>query len=428
MPDRINEIIIKIQQNKLEEAEKLFVEWTKELQKENVEVISQSGYTFAQLGFVDYAKEIYTIGRHQFPNETIWDLLEGELAIDDGALEDALDHLLVIPESSPAYIDSLLLQADAYQMLGLPEVSFVKLQEANQLSPEQSAIQFGMAELKFEQGEFQDAIHLYDALLKQDIPSEMLDTVNSHYSYAQAWNGDFESASERLDAIPDDKKTEEQKEQLAFYAYQLEQMEKANILFDALYSDNQLSDDYLPLFAEVKYKLYEYDKSKEILDVAISKNPFQAPLLVQKAELEEKLGNYDAAYELLEEAIDLDPDYTQAHLKMLRLAVDAKKFTFAKQLIIDLDREDFVDLSYDWLKAKTFAGLEEWETADEFYDSAYLTQQGNMSFMEDYLMYLQEGSRWDKIGTLLERHPGLRQTPALSAIIETYEVWLNEQW
>lgn len=40
------------------------------------------------------------------------DFIEGELALDNGQVEESIDELLKITPESPLYVDALLLQAD----------------------------------------------------------------------------------------------------------------------------------------------------------------------------------------------------------------------------------------------------------------------------------------------------------------------------
>lgn len=53
-------------------------------------------------------------------------------------------------------------------MYNLPEVALVKLSEARELAPNQPVILYGIAELRFQQGEFQQALPLYERLLKSE--------------------------------------------------------------------------------------------------------------------------------------------------------------------------------------------------------------------------------------------------------------------
>lgn len=423
MANKQEKVISYIQSNQLDKADQAFDELLGALKQSNSQVIAENGYQFAQLGMVDYAKRLYDLGKELFPNEEIWGILMGELMVDNGDLEAALDALLSISNQSDYYLNSLLLQADAYQMLALPEVALVKLTEAAEIAPEEKAIAFGLAELEFDQGHFQEALPLYKNLLADasGLNADALAKIRDHYAYALTWLGDWETATDLLESIPEKDRSTNIKQQLAFNYYQLANYEKANSIFQQLNEDEQLSDDFLPLFATTKTHFYEYEEAKELLQAAIAKNPFHAPNYLQAAEIDEKLGNKESAFKLLEQAVDLDPDYSLAQLKMLELAIDQEDYDLARGLMMDMDRQDFVDPHYAWLKAKVYQEIDIFDQAKGFYDEAYDNLADNLSFIEDYFAFLQEMGDWKKIGELLKDHPNYRQAMSLQMIIARYE-------
>lgn len=428
MSDKLNDVITHIQRNELEAADNSFKELKEILKEEDIETIASSGYALQQLGFIHYAQEIYSIGKANYPEEESWALLEAELLIDDGQIEKAIDQLLTIPTDSSLYVASLLSLADAYQLISLPEVSFQKLQEARQLAPDQFAIVFGMAELKYEQGDFSDAIPLYNELFEfKDLPSQLKEQADGHYIDSLAWAGDVEAATEALERIPADKRTIKQRQQLAFYYYRLEAYEKAETLLKELYDDDALNADLLSLYAQVKTMSYNYEEALDLVDEALEKDPYGVALYTMKAEIAEKMGNYDTAFNALESASDLDPDNIEARVKMLEYAVAANKLSLAKGLITDLENENFVDPHVDWLKAKTFQLEEDYPAAEESYQSALAFLQDNLSFMEDYLSFLQETGNWSKIGQVFANNPNLTMQPSLATIYERYNAWKLDQ-
>jgi tetratricopeptide (TPR) repeat protein len=74
-----------------------------------------------------------------------------EIAMENDQIDEAFDYLDRISSESPFYPRALLISADLYQLIGIPEVSEAKLVEAQKLLPQESLIRFALAELYFQQ-------------------------------------------------------------------------------------------------------------------------------------------------------------------------------------------------------------------------------------------------------------------------------------
>lgn len=427
MDNLVNEFISYIQQNQPAKANEIFEKLLDQLATASSEEIAHTGYQLAQLGFVDYANEIYTLGEDRFQTEDSWVLLKGELALDNGQVEEAIDELLKIKPESDLYVDALLLQADAYQMYNLPEVALVKLNEARQLAPNQPVILYGIAELQFQQGEFQQALPLYERLLgSEETPEELLDVIEEHFTYAKAATGDFEEAIELIEATPEADRTVGQREQLAFYYVETENFEKANTILEALHEDGKLSENLLALFATVKNSFHDHDGALEMIDQAIQVNPYDARLYFQKAQFAQQIGNLETAEEALELAIDIDPEYGQALELLLQLFIDEENYGTARALIQDMDEQGIEFDRYVWMKAKVFQELEEFEYADQAYQDAYKELKDDHSFLQDYFIFLREAGNWQQIKAAFDAQPSLAQVPEFQNTYERLQEWLAE--
>lgn len=428
MDQLVNEFISYIQQNQQDKANEVFEKILDKLNTESSDVIAQTGYALAQLGFIDHTNEIYTLGEERFQEEDSWKLLKGELALDNGQVEEAIDELLKINPDSPIYVDALLLQADAYQMYNLPEVSLVKLTEARQLAPNQPVILYGIAELRFQQGEFQQALPLYERLLESETtPDALIDTIEEHFTYAKAATGNFEEAIELIEATPDSDRTQAQREQLAFYYVETENFEKANTILESVYEDGKLSENLLAIYAKVKNAFHDHEGALELIGEAIQANPYEARLYLQKAEYAQQIGNIETAREALESALDIDPDYGQALVLLLQLLIDEENFGTARALIQDIDEQGIEFDRYVWMKAKVFQELEEFDFAEQAYQDAYKELKEDYSFLQDYFGFLREAGYWRQIQSVFESQPGLSQILEFQDTYESLQDWLADQ-
>ena len=146
----------------LDHADKYF---KKALREDPAEVLVELGQYLESIGFLPQAQEIYEKVRFDFPEVNV---NLAQIAAEDGDIEEAFLYLDAIPEDSDDYLSALIVKADLYQMEGLTDVARDKLLEASQLSDD-SLIIFGLAEMEFELGNFEQAIQYYAKLDNRDL-------------------------------------------------------------------------------------------------------------------------------------------------------------------------------------------------------------------------------------------------------------------
>ncbi|MBC7032059.1 peptide-binding protein, partial [Salmonella enterica subsp. enterica serovar Enteritidis] len=103
--------------------------------------------------------------------------------------------LYSVPEGSSAYLDSLLVQADYYQTSGLIETAKDKLLQALKIAPEEDAVKFGLAELDYLSGDYEQALALYEDLIqRQNVFGEI--DLNQRLFATNAKLGNYEKAAD----------------------------------------------------------------------------------------------------------------------------------------------------------------------------------------------------------------------------------------
>lgn len=95
-------------------------------------------------------------------------------------------------------MSALIVKADLYQMEGLTDVARDKLLEASQLSDD-SLIIFGLAEMEFELGNFEQAIQYYAKLDNRDLLATTGVSTYERIGKSYASLGKFEAAREFLE-------------------------------------------------------------------------------------------------------------------------------------------------------------------------------------------------------------------------------------
>ena len=139
----------------------------KALDSDEPEILASLAENLVGLGFTDLAKEVYRSLIARFPKEDLFKIYLAEILLNDGKDEDALTLLYGVKPDSAAYLDSLLVQADYYQSNGLLETAYKKLLEAAKISPDEDVVKFGLAELDYLSGRYEQALTRYQDLLKR---------------------------------------------------------------------------------------------------------------------------------------------------------------------------------------------------------------------------------------------------------------------
>lgn len=119
------------------------------LRKDEPEILASLAEELQSLGFLEEAKRILEKLLKDFPEEDIFYLSLAEIAIENDDIDGAFEYLERIQPESENYLESLLVIADLYQVLGIPEVSEAKLLQAKTIAPEEPLITFALAELHF---------------------------------------------------------------------------------------------------------------------------------------------------------------------------------------------------------------------------------------------------------------------------------------
>lgn len=139
------------------------------LRKDEPEILASLAEELQSLGFLEEAKRILEKLLKDFPEEDIFYLSLAEIAIENDDIDGAFEYLERIQPESENYLESLLVIADLYQVLGIPEVSEAKLLQAKTIAPEEPLITFALAELHFSANQLGEAINDYSLLQKQGL-------------------------------------------------------------------------------------------------------------------------------------------------------------------------------------------------------------------------------------------------------------------
>lgn len=412
-----------VRDNNLEKAQIFFEKsLNKSKHDHNAEELAAFAEALHQAGFLEEAKMAYEFLKKMSPEFEEWDLFLAEIYIDQNKTEEALDILLQFDRGSDLYPHVLLMLADAYQTMGLYEVSEHKLLEASKVLPEEPVIQYALAKLYQASGEYPKAITIFKKLIRDD--TQDLWSENLFILLSDCYNaiGEFEEAVKYLEQVPEEEHTSDSLFQLGFAYLQMKEFVRASQIFqDLLEKDPYYMSVYLYLSKALEEE-HLLNEAMTAIEKGIEINPYQSEYYVEAANLSLKLNNQNQAEDYLNKAIQLEPESTEAILLKVDFLLERENY---EEVIQFLDDPSIIRLpEHSWQLAKAYNGMEDFGKAAELYSKAYLDLSDNLTFMEEYLVFLQEEGQTKKMIQILDL--ALLLDPENEYFLELKEKLLNE--
>src|SRR5699024_7961106 len=175
------------------------LELTQALENDDLEVLEALGEELLSIGFLEEAQQVFETLKNKDTTSIVYNLPLAEIAIENDQIETAFDLLETVPKEDERYPEALLLLADLYQVLGIPEVSENKLLVAARIIPEEPLIQFALAELYFSMDRFSEAEGLYQQLLLEGVDTFSGISITERIGTALTMQGKFEEAVQILE-------------------------------------------------------------------------------------------------------------------------------------------------------------------------------------------------------------------------------------
>lgn len=345
-----------------------------------------------QAGYIELAKKVIENLLEKNPKHYDLYIPLAEIAIEDNDIEKAFELLDSIPQDSDTYVQALIVLADLYQMLGVPEVSEQKLLEAKKQAND-PIIDFALAELYYSNGDFEKAKSLYTQLLEQG--QEQLAGISLEERIADILVnlGQFEESVPLLEKLTEQHSDQSQLQfLLALSYYNTDQDEKAMGIFKQLLEDNpELSAVYYYL-AELLLKDNQLDATLQTAEQGLKYEPMNIGLYTLVAEVAYRQHDVKTAEEYLKQALEIE-DFNggdQARLALATMYVNEERGEEAIELLKDSNE---MDGYAHWLMAQAYRQEEEYEEAMKHYEEARHDMDHDLAFMKDYGLMLREEGR-----------------------------------
>ncbi|GAA6113116.1 tetratricopeptide repeat protein [Apilactobacillus apinorum] len=355
-------------------------------------------------GFTNQAKELYEKLLKKFPDEDELRTDIADILISEGNTDEALEQLSKIGKDSPAYLQSLMVQADLYQTQELFEVSREKLLEAKKIEPDEDVITFALAELFYTMGEYNKAIPQYLTLIKKGIMNLSAVNLVERVGISYANDSNFENAIGYLKQIKTVDMSSDVKFETAFTYLQLKEYDQAIDIFKELRdSDPQYATLY-PYLGQALEATNKIEDAYKVLQEGLSVDQYNEKLYLATARAALKLSETDDALKYLQEGNKIDPDDIEIVLELSNLFVFREDFEENVKLLNTYIENHELDPQFYWNLAISYDKLDNLKLAHKNYLAAKPYFEDNSDFLKEAALFFREYGDKDNSYELLSRY------------------------
>ena len=372
-------MVASLQKQDLAHANKYF---ERALTNDTEEELLELADYLESIGFFPQAKRIYETLAPHYPEAYI---SLAQIASEDGQVEEAFAYLEEITSDSDWYVTALLVKADLYQMEGLPDVAREKLAEAKQLS-EEPLVTFGLAEIDFELGNFNQAIKEYASLDNRLIYEQTGVSTYQRIGVSYASLGKFEVAIEFLEKALEIEYDDAVAFELATILYDQKEYQKANLYFKQIDAISPEFEGYEYGYALSLHAEHQTEEALRLTQQGLSKNPFDTRLLLLASQLSYELHDEQKAEDYLLKAKDNAEDLEEIALRLSNLYLEQERF----DEVLKFEEQDIDNVLTKWNIARAYQALEQTTAALERYRLLLSDLKENPEFLEQYIYLLRE--------------------------------------
>lgn len=375
----------------------------KALDHDQPEILASLAENLTDYGFTDLSKDVYRALIAKFPNEDLFKVYLAEILLNDGQDDDGLSLLYNISPNSDAYLESLLVQADYYQTNGLFETAKDKLLQALKLAPEEDAIKFGLAELEFNSGQYEEALaHYKDLIRRQDTFSEV--NLIQRLFQTEAKLGQYEEASQVIKKHSNAILDIDSKYQAGLVMLSVGDDDQAIKYLDEVIDQ---SPDYVnayPLLAQAYQHKHDDDQVLRSAQAGLAYNELDETLYSMGAMAAANLQDFKTAEDLLQKGLEIAPDNSDLRLQLSNLYLHERKYKENNALFEELD-DDSIEPQAHWNLAVSYENLDESDKAKSEFLLAYPEFQKNPDFLKQMIYFFNtEPNSSEIVKQLLDKY------------------------
>lgn len=390
----------------------------KALDSDEPEILASLAENLVGLGFTDLAKEVYRSLIARFPKEDLFKIYLAEILLNDGKDEDSLTLLYGVKPDSAAYLDSLLVQADYYQSNGLLETAYKKLLEAAKISPDEDVVKFGLAELDYLSGRYEQALSRYQDLLKRHKTFSEVN-LNDRLFQTLAKLGRYEEASRVISQNGNEILDIDSKYQAALVMLAVHKDEQAIKYLNEVIDQ---SPDYVNayrLLVDAYEQQHNNEQELRSAQAGIAYNELDPVLYKKGAQAALRMNDFKTAEELLQKGIKFLPENIALRIQLSNLYVKENKDEENIALFKELDDED-LEPQVHWNLAISYQNLDQSTKAKSEFLLAYPEFKDNSAFLKQMIRFFNtEPNAKEIVKELLEKY--LKLEPEDTEMQEMYD-------
>lgn len=390
----------------------------KALDSDEPEILASLAENLVGLGFTDLAKEVYRSLIARFPKEDLFKIYLAEILLNDGKDEDALTLLYGVKPDSAAYLDSLLVQADYYQSNGLLETAYKKLLEAAKISPDEDVVKFGLAELDYLSGRYEQALTRYQDLLKRHKTFSEVN-LNDRLFQTLAKLGRYEEASRVISQNGNEILDIDSKYQAALVMLAVHKDEQAIKYLNEVIDQ---SPDYVNayrLLVDAYEQQHNNEQELRSAQAGIAYNELDPVLYKKGAQAALRMNDFKTAEELLQKGIKFLPENNALRIQLSNLYLKENKDEENVDLFKQLDDED-LEPQVHWNLAISYQNLDQSAKAKSEFLLAYPEFKDNSAFLKQMIRFFNtEPNAKEIVKELLEKY--LKLEPEDTEMQEMYD-------
>lgn len=395
------QVIEAIQSENLLEVNQLLNKAIKGDSLDDLYLLADSLY---QLGFLEETKIVLNHLLDEQPSDDEIRINLAEIAIEEGHDLKAIDYLNDIQEDSSAYVQSLLVAADYYQTQQLPEVSESKLKKAKEMMPNEPIILFGLGELYYSMGQYNQAIHNYEEILRLGVNEVANINLNARIGTAYSGYGEFEKAVKYLQEAVDEKEDIDTLFNLGITYFQMNEFTRAIECFKHVQSLDHTYTSIYPYLALALDEEMCQDEAAQAVSEGVRLDTMNTELYIIGAKIHIKRGELNQANEYFDKAYELNPNSETTLIEYANFLIYIEKYSDAIELVSQALEEEQVDPQFYWVLANAHNYEEDYSEARYYYEKAYDNFYDNRYFLKDYSLFLQEEGDKEKLQTVVQNY------------------------
>lgn len=362
------------------------------LQHDSVDDLYETAQQLQQSGLVDSAILVYRALLKQLPQEDILKVNLAETLISNDEVDEATNLLAQITADSPAYVAALMVSADLYQTLGLYEVSEQKLQQALKLAPQEQVIQFALAELYFNENQFQQAADYYEQLIDQDVFEFSGISLYQRLAASQMGLGDYEAAETSYQHTTPEFLNADNLYNYANLELELKHYQQAQTLIEQLL---QLAPDYTSGYILESRLNLAQNKPAAAFKAAqqgLSYDPYSELLYELVATSAQQIGDLVPAVTLLKQGLQMLDAPTSLILALSQIYLLKDEHQANLDLLDQYADQLRDDGQAQWNRARSLSALEQISAAKTAFLSVYDQFKDNPNYLKDLITLLRKSA------------------------------------